>query len=74
MEVSFSSECRTRLRQVALANGKNAEQLVRETVSRMLESQSRFIDGLHLGIEQTDRGETLDHEEVRGRLERLFIS
>ncbi len=47
---------------------------MRETVSRMLESQSRFIDGLHLGIEQTDRGETLDHEEVRGRLERLFIS
>jgi hypothetical protein len=42
---------------VASANGKNAEQLVQDTVFRMLENQARFIAGVQRGIEQADRGE-----------------
>jgi hypothetical protein len=33
MEVHFSPDVETRLRQVALANGKDAEQLVKDTVA-----------------------------------------
>ena len=74
MEVHFSPEDETRLRQVASAVGKNAEQLVRETVKRVLESQASFIAGVHRGIEQADRGEMVAHAEVLQRIDRLFQS
>jgi hypothetical protein len=46
MEVHFSPDVEIRLQQVASANGKDAEQLVKDTVARMLEGQARFIAGV----------------------------
>jgi predicted transcriptional regulator len=67
MEVHFSPDVETRLHEVASANGKDAEQLVKDTVNRMLENQARFIAGVQLGIEQADRGELVEHNEVLNR-------
>jgi predicted transcriptional regulator len=72
MEVHFPPDVEIRLQQVASAHGKNPEQLVQETVNRMLENQARFIAGVQRGIEQADRGETVDHQDVRDRIHRLF--
>jgi predicted transcriptional regulator len=72
MEVHFSPDIETRLQQVALANGKDAEQLVKDTVVRMLENQNRFIAGVQGGIEQADRGEFVDHKDVVNRIDKLF--
>jgi predicted transcriptional regulator len=72
MEVRFSPDVETRLQQVAVANGKDAEQLVKDTVGRMLENQARFIAGVQKGIEQADRGELIEHRDVLNRIDRLF--
>jgi predicted transcriptional regulator len=64
MEVHFTPDIETRLLQVALANGKDAEQLVKDTVVRMLENQARFIAGVEKGIAAADRGELIDHGDV----------
>ncbi len=74
MEVHFSPEIETRLQQVAVANGKDAEQLVKDTVARMLENQARFIAEVQKGIEQADRGELVEHKDVLNRIDRLFHS
>jgi len=74
MEVHFPPDVETRLQQVAIANGKDAEQLVKDTVSRMLESQSSFITGVQRGIEQADRGEFVEHKDVLNRIDKLFRS
>lgn len=74
MEVHFPPEIETQLQQVASANGKNAEQLVQDTVFRMLENQARFIAGVQKGIEQADRGELVEHQDVLNRIDRLFPS
>jgi predicted transcriptional regulator len=74
MEVHFSPDVETRLQQVASANGKDAEQLVKDTVARMLESQSSFVAGVQRGIEQADRGEFVEHGAVLNRIDRLFHS
>ncbi len=74
MEVHFSPDVETRLQQVASANGKDAEQLVKDTVARMLENQARFIAGVQTGIEQSDRGEFVEHKDVLDRIDRLFHS
>jgi predicted transcriptional regulator len=72
MEVHFSSDVETRLQMLAVSNGKDAEQLVKETVARMLESQGRFIAGVHRGIEQADRGEFIEHKDVLNHIDRLL--
>ncbi len=64
MEIHFSAEVETQLQQVASANGKDAEQLVKDTIARMLENQASFIAGVQRGIEQADRGEFVGHKEV----------
>jgi predicted transcriptional regulator len=74
MEVHFSPDVETRLEQLAVANGRNAEQLVKDTVGRMLENQARFIAGVQRGIEQADRGEFVEHKDVLSRIDRLFHS
>jgi predicted transcriptional regulator len=74
MEVHFSPDVETRLQQVASANGKDAEQLVKDTVARMLENHARFIAGVRRGVEQADRGELVEHEDVVRRIGRLFHS
>jgi predicted transcriptional regulator len=74
MEVHFSPQVEARLQQVALANGKDSEQLVKDTVTRMLENQTRFIAGVQKGIEQAGRGEFVGHKDVVSRIHRLFQS
>jgi predicted transcriptional regulator len=74
MEVHFSPDDETRLQQVASAAGKDAEQLVKDTIARMLENQARFIAGLQRGIEQADRSEFVEHKDVLNRIDRLLHS
>jgi predicted transcriptional regulator len=74
MEVHFSPEVKARLQQVASANGKDAEQLVKDTIALVLENQSRFIAGVQRGIEQADRGEFVEHKDVLNRIDQLFRS
>ena len=72
MEVHFSPDIETRLQQVASANGKDAEQLVKDTVARMLEDQDRFVEAVKRGEAALERGEYLMHEQVGERLRRLL--
>jgi predicted transcriptional regulator len=72
MVVHFSPDIEDRLQQVALANGKNAEQLVKDTVVRMLERQARFVAAVEKGIAAADRGDLIEHEDVVKRINRLF--
>jgi predicted transcriptional regulator len=74
MEVHFSPDVETRLQQVASAHGKDAEQLVKDTVARMLDNQDSFFAGVQRGIAQADRGEFVEHKEVLNRIDRLFQS
>ncbi len=74
MEVHFSADIETRLQQVASRNGIDAELLVQKTVARMLDDQAQFIAGVQKGVEQAERGELVDHQEVLNRIDRLFKS
>jgi predicted transcriptional regulator len=74
MEVHFSPDVETRLQRMASAHGKDAEQLVKDTVARMLDNQTRFIAGVQSGIAQADRGEFVEHKDVLNRIDRLFHS
>ncbi len=72
MEVQFEPDVQAQLNQFAASQGKAAEQVVTETVSRMLQRQAQFIEGVNRGIGAADRGELIEHAEVVERINGLF--
>ena len=74
MEVNFTPHTEEQLKEFAARKGKDASQVVEETVSKMLERQAHFVEGVQRGIASADRGGLLDHEEVVSRIDRLFKS
>lgn len=74
MEVHFTPDTEAQLKQFAARQGKDAAQVVEETVSHMLERQARFIQGVERGIAAADRGDMIEHDEVVNRIDRLFRS
>jgi len=74
MEVHFSPEQEAQLSQIADYNGTPAEQLVKQAALRPVEEDSAFRASVRRGIEQADRGELIEHDEVKARIERLLKS
>jgi predicted transcriptional regulator len=74
MEVTFTPEQEAELARIATHVGTNAEQLVKEAALRLVEEDARFRAGVRKGIEQADRGEFIEEEEMDARVERMFRS
>jgi len=74
MEVHFTPDTEARLKQFAALKGKNAAQVVAETVGSMLERRARFIEGVERGIAAADQGDLVEHDEVVSRLDQLLHS
>ena len=72
MEVHFTPEQEVQLGQIATHNGKDAEQMVKDAALHLLEQDAEFRAGVRRGIEQADRGELIDHDDVKDRIARLF--
>jgi predicted transcriptional regulator len=74
MEVSFTPEQEAELSRIASYNGTPAEQLVKQAALRLVEEEAKFRAGVNRGLDQADRGEFFDHEEVKARIQRLLQS
>lgn len=74
MEIRFTPEQETKLSEIAAQAGKNAEQLVRDAALSLLEEDARFRAAVRKGIEQADRGELIEEDEMDTRVERMFKS
>jgi predicted transcriptional regulator len=72
MEVRFTPEQEQHLAQIAVYSGTDSEQLVRDAALRIVAEDMSFRAAVRRGIEQADRGETLSHEEIKARIDRLL--
>ena len=72
MDVRFPPEVEAQLQPLSSHRGIDAEQLVRKTVDRMLENQTRFRAGVQRGIEAANRGDFVEEEEMDARVERML--
>jgi predicted transcriptional regulator len=72
MEVNFRPEQVARLSRIANDMGANTEQLVKDAALRLVEDDEQFRAGVRRGIEQADRGELMNHSDVKSRIERLL--
>jgi len=74
MEVRFTPEQEAQLSQIANQAGIDAEQLVKDAALRVVEEDAEFLAGVRRGLAQADRGETIEHEKVKARVDRRILS
>jgi len=72
MEVQFTPEQEAQLAEIAAQAGTNAEQLVKNAAVQLLEEDARFRAAVLKGIEQADRGEFIEEEEMDAHVKRMF--
>jgi predicted transcriptional regulator len=74
MEIHLTPEQEAELRELAIRKGRNADELAQEVLGFYLEHEARFSAAIKLGMDSLDRGESISHEEVGARIDRLFPS
>jgi predicted transcriptional regulator len=72
MEVRFTPEEEARLARIATQEGVAPAELVKDAALRLLEDDKRFRVGVRKGIDQADRGEFIEEEEMDARVKRMF--
>ncbi len=65
MEVQFSNDLQAKLSRLAAERGRDSNSLVVEAVERMLDYDDWFLREVEKGLEAADRGEFVEHEEIR---------
>lgn len=74
MEVQLSPEVEAEITRRAASTGKPPAQVVEEIIATALADEAQYMAEVRLGIEQADRGEFIEHEQVMGRIEQRFRS
>jgi predicted transcriptional regulator len=74
MGVHFTPEQEAMLSQVASRDGTDAEKLVKKGALRLQERDARFRAKVREGIQQADRGELIEEEEMEAGIARMLES
>jgi predicted transcriptional regulator len=72
MEVHFTPEQQAQLSKLANQEGVHPEELVKDAALRMIEDDTRLRAGVRKGLEQADRGQFIEEEEMDHRVKRMF--
>jgi predicted transcriptional regulator len=72
MEVHLSPDLQAKLAQLASRQRRDSEALVVEAVQHMVNYNEWFIREVEKGIAAADRGEFVDHDKVRRRVESRY--
>lgn len=72
MEVPLQPEKEAQLAQIASQRGLKTDELAEQVLSRYLEDDKRFIEAVNIGIAAADRGEFVEHDEVRARIQQIL--
>lgn len=74
MEVPLQPDKEAQLAQIAAQRGLKTDELAQEVLSRYLEDDQHFIEAVNIGLTAADRGQFVEHEEVRKRLDQILRS
>jgi predicted transcriptional regulator len=65
MEVRLNPDLQAKLTRLATQQGRDNESLVVEAVERMVNYDEWFVQEVEKGLTAADRGEFIDHEDIR---------
>ena len=68
----FAPELQEKLDRVAAENRRGADEYVQQLVEHYLDHDAWFRQKITSSLGRLDRGESISHEEVGKRLEKLF--
>jgi predicted transcriptional regulator len=68
MEVHFTPE----QDKIATREGLDPEELVKDGALRLLEDDTRFRAGVRRGLEEADRGQFIEEQEMDARVKYMF--
>lgn len=74
MNVDLSQAQVEQLNALAAQTGKGTNELVQEAVSRMLSHNEWFKQQVQIGIDQIQRGEFIEEEEMDARVNKMLHS
>jgi predicted transcriptional regulator len=72
MELHFTPEQQAQLSKLADSEGVDPEALVKDAALRLIEDDARFRAGVHKGLEQADRGEFIEEDEMDLRVKKML--
>jgi predicted transcriptional regulator len=74
MEVRFTPEEEAQIAKIAVHEGVEPEELVKDAALRLLVDDTEFRASVRKGVEQADRGEFLEEDDMDARVRRLLKS
>jgi predicted transcriptional regulator len=72
MEVQLNSDLQTKLSRMAAQQGRAAETLVEEAVERLVDHEEWFLQEVDKGVAAADRGELIDHSDIRKMIDTRY--
>ena len=72
MEVHLDPDVEARLSRLAAEQGRPSEVLVQEAVERLVDYDDWFLSEVNRGREAADRGEFVEHSEIREMISKRF--
>ncbi len=72
MEVRLTSDLQTKLAQLAAQQGRDSEAMVVEAVERMVNYDQWFVREVEKGIASANKGELVEHEDVRRMIDSRY--
>ena len=68
----LNPDLQAKLTRLATQQGRDSESLVVEAVERMVNYDEWFMQEVEKGLAAADRGEFVDHEEIRKLIDRRY--
>jgi predicted transcriptional regulator len=72
MEVRLNPDLQAKLTRLAAQQGRDSEALVVEAGERLVSYDEWFLQEVEKGLAAADRGEFVDHEDVRKLIDRRY--
>jgi predicted transcriptional regulator len=72
MEVHFTPEQEAQLSEIARHSGTDAERVVKEAALRLLQEDEHFRTSVRKGLEQANRSQFVEEQEMEARIDRML--
>jgi len=72
MEVPLSSDLQAKLARLATEQGRPSESLAVEAIERLVNYDEWFMHEVNRGLEEAERGELIEHSEVRRMIDKRY--
>ena len=72
MQVRISPELEQKINRLAEQQGRDSDSLVQEALERFVDYDQWFLHEVEKGLAEAERGEFIDHEEIRRTIDRRY--